>query len=68
MMEYILFGCGEAGAEALRGLGKDHVAYFADNNPRLWGNNIDGIEIISPDMLGNYLSEYILILFYIYKV
>lgn len=62
MMEYILFGCGEAGAEALRVLGKDHVAYFADNNPRLWGNNIDGIEIISPDMLGNYLSEYILIL------
>lgn len=46
----VLFGAGNLGKRALRGLtgmGTPPVA-FADNNPKLWGRDIEGIPVFSP--------------------
>jgi FkbM family methyltransferase len=45
----ILFGASELGKAALRGLREvgNPPLFFADNNPKLWGTNIDGVEVLS---------------------
>ena len=46
----VLFGCGYLGRLVLQGLrtiGIEPIAY-ADNNPRLWGTRIDGLQVESP--------------------
>lgn len=45
----VLFGAGKLGRKTLSGLrnlGIEPLA-FADNNPNLWGNEIDGIKVLS---------------------
>jgi FkbM family methyltransferase len=47
---FILFGAGRLGKIALTGLreaGVEPLA-FADNSPDLWGQRIDGVEVLSP--------------------
>jgi FkbM family methyltransferase len=46
----ILFGAGGLGRRCLAGLrryGLEPLA-FADNNPRLWGSEVDGLRVLSP--------------------
>jgi FkbM family methyltransferase len=46
----VLFGAGQFGRRTLAGLrqvGLEPLA-FADNNPRLWGQAIDGLPVLSP--------------------
>ena len=47
---YILFGAGRLGKITLEGLRKAGVTpiAFADNDPKLWNTNIDGIQVLSP--------------------
>lgn len=46
----ILFGAGRFGRLVNRKLRELHIQpiAFADNNPSLWGNKIDGVRVISP--------------------
>jgi FkbM family methyltransferase len=47
----VLFGAGNFGRKCLsklRSLGIEPLA-FIDNNPAVWGNNIEGIDIVSPE-------------------
>jgi FkbM family methyltransferase len=48
----VLFGAGGLGRRTLRGLRQAHIEplAFCDNNPALWGGNIEGVGILSvPD-------------------
>ena len=49
--QLVLFGAGPLGKSTLEGLRLAGVEplVFADNNPRLWGKNIDGLNVMSPD-------------------
>jgi FkbM family methyltransferase len=46
----VLFGAGPLGRYALAGLRKVGVepSAFADNNPQLWNQRIDGLDVLSP--------------------
>lgn len=56
----VLFGCGALGRRTLNGLksaGKPPIA-FADNNPALWGRDLDGTIVLSPaDAVSTYGGE-----------
>lgn len=54
----ILFGAGVFGRKALEYFGVDRVAYFVDNNPKLIGKHIEGIEIISFNALQKIHERY----------
>lgn len=56
-MKKILFGAGLYGKLALEKYGSD-VAYFADNNKKLHGQFIHGIEVISAEKLKEIHSGY----------
>ncbi len=46
----VLFGAGNLGRKTLQGLrkhGQEPLA-FADNEPRLWGTQVDGVTVLSP--------------------
>lgn len=61
-MNYILFGCGHAGAEALLTLGKDNVECFCDNSCVRSGDVAYGKPVITfADFLGIY-KEYIIVI------
>lgn len=47
---FVLFGAGRLGQIALSGLRKAGITplAFVDNSPKLWGQNIAGVEIVSP--------------------
>jgi FkbM family methyltransferase len=47
----VLFGAGRLGQITRAGLRKTSLEplAFADNNPRIWGSQVDGLEVISPD-------------------
>jgi len=49
--KFILFGSGKLGQTALNGLRKVGITplAFTDNSPVLWGKNIDGVDILSPN-------------------
>src|ERR1700722_12223714 len=47
----VLFGAGPLGRNTLAGLrrvGVEPLA-FADNNPQLWGKDVEGLKVLSPD-------------------
>lgn len=56
-IEYILFGAGQIGKitkRIIEATGRKVVAW-CDNNKKLWGENIEGIKIISPaELVNNY--------------
>jgi FkbM family methyltransferase len=47
----LLFGAGPLGRYAAQGLRQARVGIlaFADNNPRLWGTTVEGLEVLSPE-------------------
>ncbi|HEX2980101.1 MAG TPA: FkbM family methyltransferase [Anaerolineaceae bacterium] len=47
----VIFGAGNLGRKVLKCLREDGIEprAFTDNNPRLWGTNIDGVPILSPE-------------------
>lgn len=45
MNKIIIFGAGRYGQMALQHYGVENVAYFVDNNSKLWGSRISGIEV-----------------------
>ena len=49
----VLFGAGGIGRIALRQMADSQrrVDYFVDNNPDLWGKEVEGIPVHSPDVL-----------------
>lgn len=46
-MEYIIFGAGQIGHEALEVIGKDRVSFFIDNNPQKNGTMIKDKKVYS---------------------
>lgn len=54
--KFIIFGAGVQGQRALRALGADRVAYFADN--RKSSQVIEGIEVISPERAKDMQNAY----------
>lgn len=48
--DLVLFGAGALGRAILEGLRKVgvHPLAFADNNPRLWGSQVDGLTVLPP--------------------
>lgn len=58
----ILFGAGAYGRKALESYGRDRVACFVDNNPVLQGKLIDGIPIISFEVLMGIHRNYQIVL------
>lgn len=58
MKKIIIFGAGKYGREALQFYGTDNVEYFCDNDENLWGNSIQGKQVISLDELKGVQSEY----------
>lgn len=57
---FVLFGAGRLGRKVLpiiRKAGLNPVA-FIDNNPRLWGSEIDGVKVLSPlDVVKQYAGS-----------
>ncbi len=45
--EIVLFGAGSIGKRALDFFGKERIIFFSDNNEKLIGSKVDGIEVIS---------------------
>ena len=56
--EVIVFGCGIYGRKAYKVLAKHGIntSHYMDNNKELWGKMLDGVSVLSPDVL-NELSE-----------
>jgi FkbM family methyltransferase len=46
----ILFGAGNLGRRTLIGLHKIGIEplAFADNNPKIWGSNVEGVQVLNP--------------------
>lgn len=61
-MKFIIFGSGQAGAEALCILGHKNVAYFCDNNKFLSGKEKYQVKIIDFDYMLSIISGYILLI------
>lgn len=47
----VLFGAGNLGRKVLARLRQDNIEplAFTDNNPGLWGKDLDGIKVLSPE-------------------
>ena len=52
--KYILFGAGEQGKRALRFFKRDNILVFCDSY--MYGNEIEGIQVISPQELDKYVD------------
>jgi len=55
----VILGAGRLGRKVLRGIsdtGLKAVA-FADNNPKMWGQTIDGLPVLSPDQAAECHAE-----------
>lgn len=61
-MEYILFGGGHAGAEAMIMLGRENVHCFCDNACDSVDMNLQGIPVIGFDELTTISKEYIVVI------
>ena len=57
MNKYILFGAGVQGIRALRFLGKERIICFCDNASSDSNMRIEGIPVISPKEIHDYLAE-----------
>ena len=57
--KYVLFGAHEVGVRALIHLQSENVevAYFCDTDSKKWGISIEGIDIIPPDELPEYVAR-----------
>lgn len=56
----IIFGCGKAGKfcyALLKSKYPDSVILFCDNNSELWGKDIQGTKVLSPEMAVNEYSD-----------
>jgi FkbM family methyltransferase len=55
----VLFGAGGLGRKTLAGLRRMNIRpiAFSDNNPALWGQEIDGIPILSPEDAANRFGD-----------
>ena len=62
MKKIILFGSGKFGADALEFFGRENILYFADNNKKLHGKSINGIEVIAPNDIIKYVDKAIIML------
>lgn len=60
--EYILFGCGKIGQEAVDYFGKNNVAYFVDNNAAMVGRNVYGKKVISFAEMKEIYQDYKLVI------
>jgi len=62
-MPIIIFGAGNIGHQAVAYCEKKGipVSCIADNNPKLWGERINGIEVVSPDTLKDRSAPLILV-------
>lgn len=56
--KYILIGAGEIGRRTFGRLGKENIAYFADNNPSLKGQTVEGKPVIGVDDLSEIYQDY----------
>ena len=61
-MDYILFGGGHAGAEAMLMLGRENVYCFCDNACDSVDMNLQGIPVIGFDELTTISKEYIVVI------
>jgi FkbM family methyltransferase len=66
--DVILFGTGYLGRHVLRDLNglTYKAAAFVDNNPALWGSEIDGVEVLSPESAVDRFGDTVLWLITIY--
>lgn len=62
MKKVILFGTGRYGLEACEFFGVDNVLCFADNNKAIQGGNVNGIKVIDPNCIFEYLDRAIIVL------
>ena len=62
MKKIILFGAGRDGRSALDDFGNENVFCFCDNNRSLWGREVAGKRVISPDELKQYEKDNIIVL------
>lgn len=58
----ILFGAGTNGRKILNCLEEDKIAYFVDNDEKKTGKNIDGIKVISYEMLLKKHKDYMVVI------
>ena len=61
MRQYILFGAGEIGKNALKFFGKDRVVCFCDNNSHKKNDSVDGVPIIPATDLSKFVGDEITI-------
>lgn len=59
---YVLFGAGLLGMEALSYLGYDQVACFVDNNPKLHGMLIAGVDVISLETMVDRYPNHVIVI------
>ena len=59
---YVLFGAGLVGMEALSYLGYDQVACFVDNNPKLHGMLIAGVDVISLETMVDRYPNHVIVI------
>ena len=56
----VIYGAGNAGVMLSKSLkiGRlDRIVAFVDDNPQLWGSEIDGIKILSPNNLNKFIKS-----------
>ncbi len=60
----VLFGSGELGRRTNKGLNElgVEVACYADNNKKLWGSEINGVKVLSPEEAANMYPEAVFVL------
>lgn len=59
--DMVLFGAGKYGKEALRFYGKDRIAYFIDNNEKLQGTWIEGLEVHNLEEMKEELASFLVV-------
>lgn len=52
--EYVIFGCGDYGKKTVELIGKEHIAYFIDNNKDRVGKTVSGISVLE---YKNFIAE-----------
>ena len=57
----LIYGAGEAGAQlcaALVSQGRNYVAGFVDDNPALWGTEVGGVRVHSPERIDSLIADF----------
>lgn len=58
----ILFGAGQLGEKALKLIGKENVAFYADNSPDKQGTKVNDIAVISFNEMVRIHNDYLIVL------